>query len=54
MLGIGGDVASLISLHRVNFVHFIFSETDGAQVTNAKPEADNDQDCEHADHSPSR
>ncbi len=43
VLGVGGDVASPVSLHRFNLIHFVFSETDGAKATDAEAEADYDE-----------
>ena len=52
MLGVGGNVASPVSLHRFNFIHFVFSEADGAKATDAETEADYDEYRKRAGHDP--
>jgi hypothetical protein len=43
VLGVSGDVASPVCLHRFNLIHFVFSEADGAKATDAEAEADYDE-----------
>jgi hypothetical protein len=43
MIGVGADVATLVGPHCIDFVNFIFSESNSPKVGHAKDEPDRNQ-----------
>jgi hypothetical protein len=52
VLAVRGDIAALVRPHRFNLIHFVFSEADCAQLTDAKAETNSDEQGKYANYSP--
>ncbi len=52
MFGVGGEVAALVSVNGIQFVHFVFGEADGAELGDAQTETEDDEEGKSADDGP--
>ena len=46
MLGVCGEVATLVSVYGIQFVHLVFGETDRIELRNAQTEPEYDEQSE--------
>jgi hypothetical protein len=52
MFGVGGEVATLVSVYGIQFVHLVFGEADRAELRDAQAESEYDEEGERGDNGP--